>query len=54
MSLRSTPVVLTGDIFDENTPLDDMVNASKALASINNQQGIYYVYGNHDLSLIHI
>ena len=25
-----------------------MVNASKALAWINNRQGIYYVYGNHD------
>lgn len=46
--LNADLVVLTGDIFDENTPLDDMVNASKALASINNQQGIYYVYGNHD------
>lgn len=41
-------VVLTGDIFDENTPLGDMVNASKALSTIKNKQGIYYVYGNHD------
>ena len=41
-------IVLTGDIFDENTPLEDMVNASITLASINNELGIYYVYGNHD------
>ena len=40
--------VLTGDIFDENTPLDDMVDASKALSTIKNKLGIYYVYGNHD------
>lgn len=41
-------IVLTGDIFDENTPLDDMINASKVLSTITNKQGIYYVYGNHD------
>lgn len=41
-------VVLAGDIFDENTPLDDMVKASKVLSSIKSKQGIYYVYGNHD------
>ena len=32
--LNADLVVLTGDIFDENTPLDDMVNASKALACL--------------------
>ncbi|MCR1961347.1 metallophosphoesterase [Thomasclavelia cocleata] len=41
-------VVLTGDIFDENTPLDDMLNACKVLSTISNKQGIYYIYGNHD------
>lgn len=41
-------IVLTGDIFDENTPLDDMINGCKVLSTINNRQGIYYVYGNHD------
>ncbi|MFQ8705906.1 MAG: metallophosphoesterase [Thomasclavelia sp.] len=41
-------VVLTGDIFDENTPLDDMLNACRVLSRISNKQGIYYIYGNHD------
>lgn len=41
-------VVLTGDIFDENTPYQDMIDASKALGSIKNDQGIYFVYGNHE------
>lgn len=41
-------IVLTGDIFDENTPLQDMIAASKELASIKNKLGIYYIYGNHD------
>ena len=46
--LNADLVVLAGDIFDENTPLDDMVDASKALSTIKNKLGIYYVYGNHD------
>ena len=46
--LNADLVVLTGDIFDENTPLDYMVDASKALSTIKNKLGIYYVYGNHD------
>lgn len=46
--LNADLVVLTGDIFDENTPLDDMAGASVALSTIKNKQGIYYVYGNHD------
>ena len=41
-------VVLTGDIFDENTPYQDMIDASKILGSIKNDQGIYFVYGNHE------
>lgn len=41
-------IVLVGDIFDENTPSNDMVETCSLLASINNKQGIYYVYGNHD------
>lgn len=46
--LNADLVVLTGDIFDENTPLDDMINASKVLSTIKNKLGIYYIYGNHD------
>lgn len=46
--LNADLIVLTGDIFDENTPVEDMVGASKVLSTIKNKQGIYYVYGNHD------
>lgn len=41
-------VVLTGDIFDESTPLEDMEDACYELSQIKNTKGIYYVYGNHD------
>ena len=41
-------VVLTGDIFDENTTYDEMIGASKILSQINNRLGIYFVYGNHE------
>lgn len=41
-------VVLTGDIFDENTPYQDMVEASKILGRIKNKEGIYFIYGNHE------
>ena len=46
--LNADIVVLAGDIFDENTPLEDMGKASKILSTIDNNLGIYYVYGNHD------
>ncbi|WP_296874841.1 metallophosphoesterase [Thomasclavelia sp.] len=41
-------IVLTGDIFDENTPYQDMIDASKILGKLKNKLGIYYVYGNHE------
>ena len=41
-------VVLDGDIFDENTSYDDMKLACQILGTIQNQKGIYYVFGNHD------
>ena len=41
-------VVLTGDIFDEQTPLKDMIAACEILGTIKNKSGIYFVYGNHD------
>lgn len=41
-------VFLVGDIFDENTPLEAMIEASKELGKIKNNLGVYYVYGNHD------
>ena len=46
--LNADIVVLAGDIFDENTPLEDMMETSKILSTIDNDLGIYYVYGNHD------
>ncbi len=41
-------VALTGDLFDESTPLKDMKDACKILGNISNKLGIYFVYGNHD------
>lgn len=41
-------VFLTGDIFDENTPKDDLIAACKTLGSIETKEGVYYVFGNHD------
>ncbi|MDO5292926.1 MAG: metallophosphoesterase [bacterium] len=41
-------VVLTGDIVDERTPLEDMKAACEMLSKISNKKGIYYVFGNHD------
>ena len=41
-------VVLTGDIFDENTTKLEMKQASKCLGSLESTYGIYYILGNHD------
>ncbi|MFV0393599.1 MAG: metallophosphoesterase [Coprobacillaceae bacterium] len=41
-------VFLTGDLFEELTTLEDMEAASKLLGSIDNELGIYFVFGNHD------
>lgn len=46
--LNADLVVLTGDIFDESTPKDDMIKATQVLGTIKNKMGIYYVFGNHD------
>ena len=46
--LEADIVVLTGDLFDERTPLEDMIEACKILGTIKNKKGIYFVYGNHD------
>lgn len=48
--LEADIVVLTGDIVDERTPLEDMKAACKILSTISNKKGIYYVFGNHDPS----
>ena len=41
-------VCLSGDIFDEHTPLALMEEGTRMLSGIKNKYGIYYVYGNHD------
>lgn len=41
-------VFLGGDIIDEKTTYQQMQDAFAILGQINNQYGIYYVYGNHD------
>ncbi|UTY38384.1 metallophosphoesterase [Allocoprobacillus halotolerans] len=44
-------VLLGGDIVDERTSLKDMQHTFEILSTIENQYGIYYVYGNHDQAL---
>lgn len=41
-------LVLTGDIFDERTPYDEMKKACKTLGNIKTKSGIYFIFGNHD------
>jgi len=41
-------ILLAGDIVDENTTKEEMEYVFKVLGELNNQYGIYYVYGNHD------
>jgi predicted MPP superfamily phosphohydrolase len=41
-------VFLTGDIFEEQTTKEELVEASALLGQIEAPLGIYYVFGNHD------
>lgn len=41
-------VFLTGDIFDERTEKSVMEKAVTALADIDAEYGVYYIWGNHD------
>ena len=41
-------MILCGDIVDEGTTYEEMQAVFKALATIDTEYGIYYVYGNHD------
>lgn len=43
-------IVLTGDIFDENTTAKMFRRYSEMFASLSPKYGIYYVFGNHDTS----
>lgn len=44
-------VVLCGDIVDESTSKEEMKEALRILGQLQNQYGIYYVYGNHDCAV---
>lgn len=44
-------IILAGDIFDENTTYQQMKDACVILGTMTQNQGIYYVYGNHDQNL---
>lgn len=44
-------VVLDGDIIDDNASKEDMESVFKALSTIDNKYGIFYVFGNHDRQL---
>lgn len=41
-------LVLCGDIVDERTTKEEMLDAAKTLGSVKTNYGIYYIYGNHD------
>ena len=42
-------LVLTGDIYDENTPREDFEAFNAVFARLTAPMGKYFVYGNHDL-----
>lgn len=41
-------VVIAGDYVDDNTPKEDMLEATKSLSQLKTKYGIYFVFGNHD------
>lgn len=41
-------IVLTGDIFDENTKEKSLYEACEILSTLDAKYGVYYVTGNHD------
>lgn len=43
-------VVLCGDIIDEHTERSEMQESLRLLSGIKNKYGIFYVFGNHDMS----
>ena len=42
-------VVITGDFVDDDTSIDDMRDACKALSGLQTKFGVYYCFGNHDM-----
>ena len=47
-SFKPDIVVITGDFVDDETRYDDMIEACKALGSIDTKYGVFFVFGNHD------
>ena len=41
-------VVVTGDFVDDETTMEDMVGACRALGKLRAGYGVWFVYGNHD------
>ncbi len=41
-------VVITGDLIDDSTSKEDMIDACESLSHLKSTYGTYYVYGNHD------
>ncbi len=41
-------VVITGDLIDDNTPYEEMIEGTNGLGKLNTKYGVYFVYGNHD------
>lgn len=41
-------IVLTGDVFDEYTSLEKMVEGCSILGELQSNYGVYYILGNHD------
>ena len=44
-------LLLTGDIFDETTTLEEMEKTVDMLSEIETTYGTYYIFGNHDANL---
>lgn len=41
-------ILLVGDIFDDGTSFEDMLQTAKAFANFQSVYGTYFVFGNHD------
>ena len=46
--IDSDIVVITGDLVDDDTKKEDMINGLKGFSLLNPKYGTYYIYGNHD------
>lgn len=46
-------VVITGDLVDDGTTLEEMQDAAKGLGQLKTKYGVFFVYGNHDKGYYH-